>query len=227
VRPPRCRLPKTAKATAVTVVAPTVLLRCTPSSAALCFSPLLYTHRTSVSGPHARRSSFGGGRIPQNYLVWENLKIDSRPYCAPPRSHEAPSGPRGSPKAGEARKVVGDLVVRPEEAGYPATILGYPATRTLQRDPTAPSALCYRAHPSVLQWATLCNTGHPTVASPPRTCNDSWLPCSAYPATRTIAPLALCYRVYPSVLQWLTLCNTGHLTVASLPRTLQRFLVTL
>ena len=50
-------------------------------------SPHLYTLRAIVRGTHANWSSFGGRRIPQNYLVWEILKIDSRLYKPTPSSH--------------------------------------------------------------------------------------------------------------------------------------------
>lgn len=61
------------------------------SAALYFFSSHLYTLRAWVRGSHATRSSFGGGRIPQNFFVCENLKIDSRPYWTPSRPHSPKS----------------------------------------------------------------------------------------------------------------------------------------
>jgi hypothetical protein len=61
----------------------------------------LYTLRGPVRGSHANPISFGESRFPQNYFVWQNLKIGSRPPNAPSWSHEAPPadlGPLGGPE---------------------------------------------------------------------------------------------------------------------------------
>lgn len=42
--------------------------------------PLSHTHRPLFSRPHATRASRATFEFPQNSFVWENKKIDSRPY---------------------------------------------------------------------------------------------------------------------------------------------------
>lgn len=113
--------------------------------------------------------------------------------------------------AGQARKVVGDLVARPGEAAYPATILGYPATRTLQR--ALCSRACHRPYPPVLQGTHHCRGG-PARAWRLAQPKAPWVPCNGlgYPAARTSQrPLCsrACYRAYHPVLQGSQHCIPG------------------
>ena len=86
------------------------------------FSAHLYTLRALVRGSHASRSSFGGRRIPQNYLVWEILKIDSRPYKLSPSSHDYKSRPQTLLSAASSCW----LRWLQFGAAYPAALLAYP-----------------------------------------------------------------------------------------------------
>jgi hypothetical protein len=177
-------------------VLPAVAALC-PRPAAHFFSSHLYTLRALVRASHARWSSFGGGRIPQNYLVWKNLKIDSQPYYHPPHSHEAPSGSGGSPIAAEAEEVVGDPVVRPGKAAYPATI-----SRTLQRVPcngypTGRYPLVQGTRP-LWQVRVPCN-GYPTKHLPamvmlPTLRTLHRVPCNGYTIGHTPLPHGIAHR---------------------------------
>jgi hypothetical protein len=93
------------------------LRRATSCPGTLSAAPLSHTRRRQRGPGHATRRSWATFYFPQNYFVWENKKIDSRPYNAGAHTHQA----AGSPPRTLARTPA------------PYRVAGLPCTRRDQR----------------------------------------------------------------------------------------------
>jgi hypothetical protein len=151
----------------------------------------LYTLRSPVRGSHANPISFGESRFPQNYFVWQNLKIGSRPPNAPSWSHEAHPAAWGPWEALKprwrqlgGRQVVGAARTLQRFAAYPATTAAYPVAvaATPAPGPRARGSAAVPAYPAT----TRCVP-----------CNGRRVPCSGSrsPPTRCPEPKATLQRL--------------------------------
>jgi hypothetical protein len=79
------------------------LRRATSCPGTLSAAPLSHTRRPQRGPGHATRRSRATFYFPQNYFVWGNKKIDSRPHNADAHAHRAAGSPPRTPDRPPAR----------------------------------------------------------------------------------------------------------------------------